>query len=66
VATPQGTTVDRWVWHRPCVYSYRTPRDLVRVRVMWNRYPGHRSIGVAVVVWRRAYCLKWAMLAGRR
>jgi hypothetical protein len=58
-------TADRWVWHRPRGYRYVVPRDRMRVRISWNRYPAHRPIGLAVVVGRYAYCLKWATLAVR-
>jgi hypothetical protein len=43
-------------WERPSVYRYRVAHP--SIRVAWNRYPG-ALIGVALVVGRYAYCVKW-------
>jgi hypothetical protein len=47
--------------HKPTAYRYEVSTVVRRrlPRVGLNRYPG-AVIGVAVVVGRFAYCLKWA------
>lgn len=44
----------RWCWPRLTVY---VPADRRR-RVGWNRYP-HNIIGVCVVMFGRAFSLRW-------
>lgn len=45
-------------YHWPRFYRYRVADH--GCRVTWNRYAGSVPIGLAVVVGRYAYCLKWA------
>lgn len=47
--------------HRPKLYRYRVANP--GFRAMWNRYENQFSratIGLAVVIGRYAYCVKWA------
>lgn len=55
--TPTGR---RRAWHCPRIYRYEVSRSVRRAipRARLNRY-GWDVIGVAVVVGRFAYCLKW-------
>lgn len=48
-------------WHRPTAYRYEVSTVVQRrlPRVGLNRYPG-AIIGLAVIVGRFAYCIKWA------
>ncbi|MEU4170995.1 hypothetical protein AB0F46_29460 [Streptomyces sp. NPDC026665] len=51
----------RPAYHRPKVYRYRVADP--GLRVVPNRYANQFSkatIGIAVVVGRHAYCVKWA------
>ncbi|NUS78495.1 MAG: hypothetical protein HOV70_20170 [Streptomyces sp.] len=54
----------RAAYHRPRFYRYRIADDLPGTpRVMWNRYENQFSratIGIAFIVGRYAYCVKWA------
>lgn len=47
-------------YHWPRAYRYRVAHP--GLRAMRNKYTGYRAIGLAVVVGRYAYCLKWAAL----
>jgi hypothetical protein len=51
-------------YHRPKFYRYRIADDLSgKPRATWNRYENQFSrvtIGLAVIVGRYAYCVKWA------
>lgn len=53
--TPPGTS--RPAFHRPHAYRYRVADPGLRLAL--NRYPG-AVIGVALVIGRYAYCVKWA------
>jgi hypothetical protein len=51
-------------YHRPKFYRYRIADELPGTpRATWNRYENQFSratIGLAIVVGRYAYCVKWA------
>ncbi|MGV9755421.1 hypothetical protein ACWDUC_06235 [Streptomyces tricolor] len=54
-------------YHWPKVYRYRAAPG--GARAMWNRYANSASratIGLAVVMGKYAYCLKWAQARARR
>ncbi len=51
-------------YHWPKLYRYRIADDLAGTpRATWNRYENQFSratIGLAIIVGRYAYCVKWA------
>ncbi len=46
----------RGAWHRPELYRYEVGRP--GIRALLNHY-GWDIIGIAIVVGRFAYCVKW-------
>ncbi|MFJ9374421.1 hypothetical protein [Streptomyces sp. NPDC101455] len=53
-------------YHRPTIHRYRAAEG--GARAMWNRYANSASratIGLAIVVGKYAYCLKWARARAR-
>jgi hypothetical protein len=60
--TDSGREVRHYAeYHRPKFYRYKVGEP--GFRALWNRYANTSSsatIGIAVVIGRNAYCVKWA------